>query len=310
MIIRLHVLHLRRGIEERILLRGDGHVNLRKILRVCHVFIHAPCLHIQCLQRIEGGVRLFRSRIFLNRAAVSDYRIVVHMQVTEDHCAFERSLACQRRMGIGVEQLLISGNSSSLVVQLQLCPCGLIHAIIRIIGFRIALSQFAEHVDFLSVLMLQTQREAALEEGIVGSGGLELAHLRVISNRLGELTVVEIAVTDTVERIGIRRFGRQGCIYILRESLPRFVVFGLRESAVTVQIACDAVVSRAFGIGAGEEGNEVCFAVFVVTQTIVRLRAKVIRFRRIAVRLGGMAHHLRRPFDRLLHLALQEIIRA
>ena len=67
---------------------------------------------------------------------------------------------------------------------------------------------FAQDVDFLSVLMLQTQREAALEEGIVGSGGLELAHLRIISNRLGELTVVEIAVTDTVERIGIRRFGR------------------------------------------------------------------------------------------------------
>ena len=85
--------------------------------------------------------------------------------------------------------------------------------------------------------MLQTEGITALEERIVGSGCLQIAHLCIVGYRLRELTGVEMAVTQPIEGVRIRRFGSQRIIDILREGITRLVILRLRETGITLQIA-------------------------------------------------------------------------
>ena len=87
LVVRLHVLHLRRSVEETVLLGGDGHVHLRQPLGVRHILIHFSFLYVECLQCIQRSIGLFRSRIFLYRLAVSGNSISVLTEVPIEHRA-------------------------------------------------------------------------------------------------------------------------------------------------------------------------------------------------------------------------------
>ena len=114
----LHILHLCRGIQQRVFCRGDIHIHLRQLLGVGQVLIHVTRLHIKRLQRIQSRVCLFRCRIFFDRLTVSDYCLVVLTQVTIKHRTLQRRFACQSRMRIGLEQLLIGRDSTVFIVLL------------------------------------------------------------------------------------------------------------------------------------------------------------------------------------------------
>ena len=307
---RLHILHLGGCIQQRILCRGDVHVHLRQVLRVRQIFIYVAALDIQCLKGVQGGVGLFRSRIFLYRLAVGGYGLVVLSQVTEEHGALQRSLPRQRGVGITAQQLLIGDDSAPLVLLLQLGTGDLIHAVVRIVGFGIAFHQVAQHTDLIAVFMLQAEGIAFLEQRIVRSGSLQVRYLRVIRDSLRELAGVEIAVAYAVECVRVGRLGCQCRIDIHGESVLRLVILLLREEGITLQIPRNGVVRRSFGAGTAEEGVEVRFAGGVVAQTVVRLCTHIISLRRVIRTLRVMLDQFRHPVHGLLHLALQEIVGA
>ena len=174
LIRRLHILHFSGGVEQRILLRGDIHIHLRKVLRVRQIFVHIAGFDIECLQRIEGGVGFFGSRIFLYRLAVCGDSLFRLIEVAIQHSALQRRFARERGVGIRGEQLLVGTDSTAFVLLLQLRTGNLIDAVIRIIGLRIALHQVAQHGYLLAVLMLQAERIAALEERVIGSHACRL----------------------------------------------------------------------------------------------------------------------------------------
>ena len=260
----LHVLHLCCGVEERVLLRRDGHVDLRQILGVSEVLVHVSGLDIQSLQRIERCVSLFGSRVGLYRLAIRRDSLVVLSEVAIEHRALQRSLARYRRMRVRREQLLVGHDCPALVVLLQLRTGDLIDAVIGVVGLGKAFYQVAQHADLLIVLMLQTKRVTSLEEGIIGTRRLKVSHLRIIRDGLRELTGIEIAVADSVERVGVGRFGSQGSIQIDGEGLSCPVIIGHGEIGVTLQIPGDGVVLRALCVGAREEGIQILGALFVV----------------------------------------------
>ena len=213
-------------------------------------------------------------------------------------------------MRITIEQLVVGDDSPLFVVLLQLCAGYLVETVVGIVGLRITTHQRAEHRYFLAVFVLQSQCVTALEEGIVSSRRLHVAHLRVVGYSLRETAAVEIAVADTVERIGIGRVGSQRGVDIGDKRLACRVVFTLRESTVALQVTGDGVVVRQLGIGAREELTQVTVASLVGLQTIGCLGADIIGFGGIFVRLRCMIDDLRHPLGRRLYLALEERINA
>ena len=306
----LHILHLGRGIEKRILCGRHIHIHLRQGLGVGEVFIYIAALHIQRLECIERRVGLFRSRIALYRLAVRSDSLVVLIEIAEEHRPLQTRFARQRGVRISVQQLLIRSDSAPLVVLLQLRTGDLIYAVVRIVGFRVALHEIIQHADLLAVFMLQAEGITLLEERIVRSCRLQVRYLRIIRDSLRELAGVEIAITDAVERICVGRLRSQRCINIRDERIARFVILLLREIGVALQIAGDRVVRRSLGTRTAEEGIQVLLAGGIVAQTVVCLRTHIIRLRGVFGALRVMLDHLRHPFCRLLHLTLQEMIRA
>ena len=118
-------------------MRRHGHVHLSQVLGVREVLVHVTRLYIQRLQRIQGRVGFFGSRVFLNRLTISGNSLLVLLQVAVQHRALQRSLAGYGRVRIGAQQLLIRTNSGTLVIQLQLRTGNLVQTVIRIIGLGI-----------------------------------------------------------------------------------------------------------------------------------------------------------------------------
>ena len=211
-------------------------------------------------------------------------------------------------MRIDRQQLLIGQDSPALIIFLQLRTGDLIRAVVRIIRTRVATDQVLEHADLIVVLMQQTERIPFLEQRIVRSGRVDVAHLGVVRDGVAEIARVEVTVTYTVECIGIGRFGRQRSIDIRRERRPRLVVLTLRERGVTLQVLSDRVVIRLLSIRTRQETVHVRLTRHIITQAVLRFTAQVIRLGRVLVRLRRVVDHLGRPVDRLLHLTLQETI--
>ena len=212
-------------------------------------------------------------------------------------------------MGISAQQRLVGEDSSALVVFLELRTRGFIHRIVCIVGLGITLDELTHHVYLLIVFMLQSQRISPLEKRIVGTGSLQLAYLRVVTDGLRELTVVEIAVTDAVQRVRVRRVCHHRGVDIGQERITRLVVVVLREIAVPLQVPRDGVVGGILGVALREELIQVLLAGEVVAQPVVCLTPHVIRLGRVFGRLFSVIDHLGHPVRRLLHLALQEVIR-
>ena len=154
-VIGLHVLHLGGRVEERVLGGRDVHVHTREVLGVLEVLVHVSGLHIECLQGIESGVRLFGSRIFLDRLTIGRDRLLVLMEVTIEHRALQRRFARQSRVRIGRKQLTVRAYCRTLIVLLELGTGNLIDTVIGIVGLGIAADEFTKNGDLIAVLMLQ-----------------------------------------------------------------------------------------------------------------------------------------------------------